>query len=227
MSSNHPIDPASNGGQPERRGLRPAIAAPCRAALRDLATDSSRQHVAECSFCIARAKAAESLAPFAAQRPVMPAALSTASVLEGIYERIAQSPQHASLSEWVEQSPVPAPEVLASQEEGSSWDHAEVAVDPAKEALVGQLIRTPEMPDARVWTGVRRSILADVTHESAAAKGLKLTNWRILLAGAAASAVIGLLAVSDPAPIQPTIVFADLDRAPDIQFATIRYGSRR
>ena len=259
MSSNHSTDHVSGGGERggerggecggecggKRGGLRSALAARCRVALKDVGSDESRKHIAECSFCMARAKAVESLAEFASQRPDVQrpdvsAALSAASMLEGIYKRVAESAQHVSLGEWLQQSPVPTPEVAT---DASPWADATSGVERANDDLVGEFLRGPELPDARVWSGVRRSILADVAHESVTHETathetatheigapsklkLKLTDWRVLLAGAAASAVIGLLAVSDPAPVHPTIVFADLDRAPDVEFATVRYGSR-
>ena len=228
MSSKHPTDHVSSGGQPEPRGLRSAVAALCRAALRDVESDESRQHVAGCSFCMARTKAVDSIKAFASQRPEVPAALKTTSLLSSVYERIAESPQHVSLGEWLEQSPVPVPEGTSSQgsEEASPWAEAVVGVEHANRDLLGELVRGPELPDARVWSGVRRSILANVARASAAPTRIKLRNWRILLAGAAAAAVIGLLTVSDSSPEHPVIVFADLDRAPDVPFATVRYGSR-
>jgi len=215
-----------NGGdRPHGRGLRPAVPSACRAALRNV--DASQQHIAECAFCTARLKAAQSVGRFASERPQMPAALASSSALESIYERVAESPQQASIGEWLEQSPTPAIAEEGNGAHAGRWEDTTVAVDSASEEILGELVRGPQLPRAGVWSDVRRSILADVAHDEVASPRLRLTNWRILLAGAAASAVIGLLAVSDPAPSPPTIVFADLDRAPDVPFATIRYGSRR
>lgn len=232
--------------------MRPAILAACRLALRDPRTEESQQHVAACAFCTARTKAVDSLAGFAAQRPEIPAALRDEALLESIYDRVSESAPQATVSDWLEQAPVPA-----SVGEEADWDAARTAgtetagtESGSKEEAIGAFFRAPAQPDAQVWSGVRRSILADVAHEASsheassheasahdshahesAAKlsSLKLTNWRVLLAGAAAAAaaaVIGLINVSEPAPVDPPIVFADLNRAPDVPFATVRYGSR-
>ena len=226
MSSNHSTGSLGDGG--EHRGLRSALAARCRLALRDVGSDESSEHIAKCSFCTARTKAANRIAKFASQRPEVPAALSAASMLEGIYDRVAESAQQVSLGEWLQQADVPVPDKHAPEvsAEASPWADVTSSVERANGDLIGEFLRGPVLPDVRVWFGVRRSILADVAHESAAPTKLRLMNWRVLLAGAAASAVIALLAVSDPAPVHPTIVFADLDRAPDVEFATVRYGSR-
>ncbi|MFT6081299.1 MAG: hypothetical protein ACJAQZ_003369 [Planctomycetota bacterium] len=83
-------------------------------------------------------------------------------------------------------------------------------------------------PDPQVWNGVCRSILEGVAAERVVRRQ---AGWRFLLAGAAAAAVVGLLSIQDGTPAlttiaQPTITFADLDRAPDVAFANVRYGSR-
>jgi len=212
--------------------MRPAVLAACRLALRDSRTEESQQHVAACSFCAARVKAADSLAGFAALRPEMPAALQSEALLESIYDRVTESTPQSAVSEWLEQAPVPSP-----AGEDADWDVAREGgrEGSGREKALGEFLRAPAQPDARVWSGVRRSILAEVASETGATgaresaskiANLNLTNWRVLLAGAAAAAVIGLINVSDPAPVDPPIVFADLDRAPDVPFATVRYGSR-
>lgn len=199
--------------------MRPFVAAACRAALRDLALEDAQQHVSSCSFCAARQKATASIAGFAATRPEMPDALRSDSLLESIYDRVAESAPQSSVAEWLDQAPVPAP-----AGEDADWD----VVDKSRRDAVGDFLQAPQQPDAQVWSGVRRSILADVAGDRAAAKvtNLKLTNWRVLLAGAAAAAVIGLISVSDPAPTHPNVVFVDLDRAPDVDIARVRYGPR-
>lgn len=214
--------------------MRPAVSAACRAALRDLGVEDAQQHVATCSFCAARQKATASIAGFVAKRPEMPEALRSDSLLESIYDRVSESTPQAAVSEWLEQASVPAPAGDDADWQDANWD----IVEKSRRDAVDEFLQTPAQPDAQVWSNVRRSILADVANERAASKvaslkltSLKLTSWRVLLAGAAAAAVVGLFTVSGSAPkhpfvAHPNVVFMDLDRAPDVDIARVRYGPR-
>ena len=217
------------GGDHSRpTGLGSAVTAACRGALRALLAEPDcvagldvREHLQSCAFCAARVRASATVAAWVSTRPEMPAALASKSLLDGVYERAAYSVAQGPVGSWLEQSVVASP--------SDSWTERD-AVDPAtdlespfRDQLLGELVRNPAYPDPRVWSGVCRSILDGVASERVIRRRI---NWRTLLAGAAAAAVIGVVATFEQTPTQPEIVFADLDRAPDVEFAIVRYGSR-
>lgn len=208
------------------KGLRPAVAASCRRALREAVSDSrsvqTRQHLQECSFCSARIRTSASLADWCSERPDVPSALSSESVLEGILERVTESSEEGSIGAWIQSA---SAESLADDASQSTWVET-VGSESVNATAIGDFIRGPQQPDPHVWLGVRRSILAGVASARTMRRRLKPMSWRVLLAGAAAAALIGLIVTSGGPSPQPTIVFADLDRAPDVDFAIVRYGAR-
>ena len=222
-------DPSANGDPMKRRGagdarhggLRPAVAAACRKAMRfgfDRAamTEEARRHVDACAFCADRLRAAAELGGWLRQRPERSGA-SPAEVLGGIYDRVVTQAEEGPVGEWLDTSiPVPSPA------------DAQPTLDDVmlESPLADALVRPPVPPSPAVWEGVRRTILDDVAAERARRR--RPIGWRILLAGVAASAVIGLISTAERGADAPTIVFTDFDRAPaDVEFAVVRYGSRR
>lgn len=247
MSSDH-----SKKAKSKLVGLHPAVPASCRAALREVMSDSGKPrvpagstaelpatelpeagHIEACGFCSARVKARASLAKWASARPAVPTALASPSVLEGIYELATEAVEYGPIGEWLEQAAVSvadsaATEVAAASGIGSSFLQDCLSENSAPNELLGDLVRSPVQPDPQVWNGVCRSILEGVASERVVRRQ---AGWRFLLAGAAAVAVVGLLSIQEGTPAlttiaQPTITFADLDRAPDVAFANVRYGSR-
>jgi len=213
-------------------GLKPAVSALCRVALREVMSDSGesntgdqsiREHMQACGFCSARLQARATLAKWVAVRPAAPAILASPSVLEGIYERAAEAVEQGPIGNWLEQAAVATTEVAASSDADPSFLQDCLQESASSVDLVRDLIRDPVQPDAEAWGGVRRHILEGVASERVARRQM---GWRVLLVGAAAAAVVGLLAISEDVPVQPTITFADLDHAPDVAFANVRYGSR-
>lgn len=214
-------------------GLRPSIAAACREALRDVASADAVAHVEGCSFCAARERARSAIGEWASVRPAIPAALKSSAMLEGIYERAAEAAEAGPVGEWLEQAPAITPDAVAGE---AAADAAGRSVPSLQDCLDTDVARTellrdfvgapenaPKQPDSQVWNGVCRSILDGVASERVLQRQ---PRWRVLLVGAAAAAVIGLLSIQEDAPVQPTIAFVDMDRAPDVAFANARYGSR-
>lgn len=211
-----------------QRGLQPAIAAPCREALRELLPSVPLQeastsqvaldHVAQCAFCSARLRASASLAEWVDVRPAIPAALGQSVVLEGIYSRFVESTEQGPIGAWLEQGSVTASDQVLSVTEQASGAH--------RDELLREFLCRPAQPDPQVWSGVRRSILEEVASERVIRRRMPM-KLGALLAGAAAIAFISLLTFPRSEDSVPTITFADLDRAPDVDFAVVRYGARR
>jgi hypothetical protein len=215
-----------------RAGLKPVVSALCRAALREVLSDSGKssageqsvsEHIEACGFCSARVQARATLAKWASARPAVPAMLASPSVLEGIYERAAEAVEQGPIGTWLEQAAVSTAEVAASSDADPSFLQDCLHESPSSINLLRDFVRNPTQPDAKVWSSVCRSILEGIASERVIRRQM---GWRVLLVGAAAAAVVGLLAISEDVPVQPTITFADLDHAPDVAFANVRYGSR-
>lgn len=230
MSANQ----SGKAGQPDPqdadpgRGLKPAIAVSCREALRELlplgqqhqasASEGALDHLAQCAFCSARLSASSSLAEWVAVRPAIPAALGQSSVLEDVYSRLVDSAEQGPIGAWLERAPVTATDDELSLTEQSS--------NARRDELLRDFLRRPAQPDPQVWSGVRRSILDEVVSERVIRRRMPV-KLSALLAGAAAIAFISLLTFPQNKDSIPTITFADLDRAPDVDFAIVRYGTRR
>ena len=211
-----------------QRGLQPAIAASCREALRELlpvvplqeasTSQVALDHVAQCAFCSARLRASASLAEWVDVRPAIPAALGQSVVLEGIYSRFVEATEQGPIGAWLEQGSVTASDQVLSVTEQASGAH--------RDELLREFLCRPAQPDPQVWSGVRRSILEEVASERVIRRRMPM-KLGALLAGAAAIAFISLLTFPRSEDSVPTITFADLDRAPDVDFAVVRYGARR
>jgi len=194
--------------------LRPAIPEACRAALRDADAVDAKQHISTCSFCAARQSAPAALAGFAAARPEMPAELASPALLEGVYERAVEMAEQGPVAEWLDAAPTP------THADEPQWQDSMIDSELARE-----LVRRPVSPTPEVWSDVRRTIFDEVSAE-AGVRRRKPFNWRILLAGAAAAAVIATISVSNGTKEQEPIVFTELGEAPDVPFAIVRFGPR-
>ncbi|MCK5943604.1 MAG: hypothetical protein KAI24_16595 [Planctomycetes bacterium] len=201
--------------------LRPEVSAACRAALRDRESPEATRHVAACAFCSARLEAEPVLGAFAAATPAAPAALARPEFLEGIYERAVEQAEHGPVGQWVEASARPVAELdTARIAPDAAW------VAPSLESELAQdLMRPPVSPDPEVWSNVRQTILDEVSAE-AGLRRLKPFAWRAALAGAAAAAIIGMIAVSEGTKEAGPIVFTELGEAPDVPIVIVRYGVR-
>lgn len=247
-------------------GLRSALRMPCRAALREalaLPTSvewsvSTKQHVGHCRSCTARIHAGRHLSGWLADssRPELPDALvaGASDVLESIHSKVVERAEAGPLGAWMDAARVAMPEVTVPGAMASSDCADAVVIDRAR--LANRLMSEPPAPDASVWSQVRRSILDSVAQDGGDAASADLgdtalvlerrVGWKALLAGAAASVAIGLLAVSSGTGIftnstipgggisasgddqggQTQFVIVDLGRAPDVDFAVSRYGLR-
>ena len=230
MSANQ----SGNAGQSDpqdsdlQRGLKPAIAGSCREALRELlplghqhnasASQGALDHLAQCAFCSARLSANSSLAEWVAVRPAIPAALGQSSVLEDVYSRLVDSAEQGPIGAWLERA-----SATATDDESLLTEQVSSA---RRDELLRDFLRRPAQPDPQVWSGVRRSILDEVASERVIRRRMPV-KLSALLAGAAAIAFISLLTFPQNKDAIPTITFADLDRAPDVDFAIVRYGARR
>jgi hypothetical protein len=196
----------------------------CRSFLREaLAVDGRLPvdldaHRQACHACAARFAARARIATALSRRPQWPS-IPTATLLEGIFERIAeqseQSPFGRSLATAMQASEAPA----------RDWP------SPIPEvALVEEMAATPPpAPSVEAWARVRRGILAHVS-----AWSLLRRRQRLLVGGIAAIAIVMCLMFvrSRPVPAAPEIVFADLQSTdlaalPSVEFAVLRYGAVR
>lgn len=194
--------------------LRPQIHETCRAVLRDPDSTEAAGHVASCSFCSARLAAPAALGAFVAARPPVPAELASKAMLEGVYERAVEMAEQGPVAEWLDAAPAP------QQVEAPQWEDSLMDSEIARE-----LVRRPESPSAEAWSDVRRTILDEVSAGSVA-RSQKPRRWPLLLAGAAAAAVLGMITVSEGTKEEAPIVFMELGEAPDIPFVHARRGGR-
>lgn len=235
------------------RGLRPALDAACRIALREAIpsrvgnSEEARKHVEACAACQARVHAGSRLATWLADapRPALPEAMAgrASELLAGIHERVVQAAESGPLGAWVHAAHVAMPEAAADCAEAVVGDRA---------LLASRLMTEPAAPADAVWSQVRRSILDTVAQSSAVdasdasdatgstASGARASarpstvRWRILFAGAAASVAIGFFAVAsggfatggNSPDEQLPFVLVDLGRAPDMDYAVARFGLR-
>ena len=219
-----------------RNGLRPALPAACRAALRELlhgrstgageetrAGRDARAHAAECPDCTARLRAADRLGELVARRPEVPAELRSPVLFERVLEQAVESAEAGPLGQALEAAPVSAP-AGGGQPDERLWQGI---VAERSELADAVLTRPAAVGEQAIWTRMRRSILEEV---GSRARRLPL-RWPLLAAGAAAAVLLGLALMSDsPADgtsRQPVIVFTELEHPPDVEFAVLRYGSPR
>ena len=156
-------------------------------------------------------------------------------MLDAIRERVVEHVEAGPVGAWLEAAQVVMPAGAAP----ANWLDAVVDGDPVgaragaavhgapSQSMAEGLMQAPRPPEALVWSQVRRSILAEIAATAQSKVRRNPLRWRIVLAGVAASAVLGLFVLSEGTPPAPTIVFTELQRAPDLDFAVVRYGWRR
>ena len=193
--------------------------AQCRAYLREAlggrdTREVSRAHRESCSFCAARIAARDRLASLLARPPELPDRFSAVVTVEGVFARIVEQASESRLGGILKRGMPSSPP--AGEEAG--WPESLL------ESRVGRLTSVAHRTNSRaVWAPVRRSILASITN------GIPRRAHRWWMLGLASAAVVAiactvLLADShDP----PSIIFADIDRAPAVEFAVLRQGALR
>ncbi len=180
-------------------------------------------HTAGCAFCAQRREAALRLSPALRARPTVPAnvALGSRTLLDGIYERAIELAEESPLGRLVGDAvaEVPAPDAAAA---GAVWAEPLLESGLARATMV-----PPPALGAAAWREVRTSIFDRVVAEAATRR----RYWPLGAAGAAAAAILLTLLLHEGRPratdIAPDIVFADLNTAPNVDFAILRYGPNR
>lgn len=224
-------------------GLRPELPERCREFARQLAAGAPNDaHASECAACARHFAAARVLADALRRRPKPPAELSSARLLEVIYERATQQMERSPLGAALSQAMPVGAEQLP--------DQAIDAIPPQLLAteLAPLLSAAPPMPSAATWSQMRESILAtasragslasdagdgaDVGRDTAGASAARPVarvgsrRWLLATVGTvAASVVAGLL--MDGKPAEPLITFSDLSSAPVTEFTMLRHGVMR
>jgi hypothetical protein len=206
------------GSRPgSREGSRPG-SAECRAYLRGALGGwdgrSSGAHPDSCSFCAARMAARDRLAPLLARRPRLPLELSTVVTVDEVFARIVEQSSESKLGSMLERGMPSSP----PKGEEAGWP------EPLLESRVGRLTAVAQSVNSpAVWAQVRRSILASVT------SGIPRHAHRWWMLGLASAAVVAIACTVLLADSQdpPSIVFADLDQAPRVEFAVLRQGALR
>jgi hypothetical protein len=207
-----PLDPRTNGSQ----GMRPALPAACRTALRASAGGErgvgGSAHEA-CPRCASIASFQQRFAPLLAKRPAPPPELASRAFLDAVLERIVDV-SATGTQQWLRLPPHAA---------DPAWPE-ELLESPVAASIVANAPRPPMSTASwdQSWDQLRRTILADVdAHQVLRVR----RGWLLgLVATAAAALTVSLLLVDDT-PAQPTIVFADLDSAPGVDFSILRYGA--
>ena len=191
----------------------------CRAYLREAlggwdVSDGSRAHRDSCPFCAARMAARDRLASLLARPPEVPERFSAVVTVEGVFARIVEQSSESGLGSILKRG---MPSSLPADKE-AGWP------EPLLESRVGQLAAVAQRANPpAVWARVRRSILASIT----TAVPRRAHRWWMLgFASAAVVAIASTLLLAD-SPDPPSIVFADLDRAPAVEFAILRQGALR
>jgi hypothetical protein len=195
-------------------GLRPALRDACRAALRaaaGAATPLGADHTS-CKQCAAVVAFRDRFVPLLAIPPQLPAELASREMIDSIHERIvdglADGGMNALLAGRRVASPIDAwPEVLLAS--------------PLAHSVVG----TPVLgSDQLTWARLRQTLMANLgTDRSRRVRW----GWLLGLAAAAAALIsVGQL-LSDGSREVPTIVFADLETMPGVDFSVVRYGALR
>ena len=199
-------------------GRQPKVGAECRAFLRATLGErgpvgSTRgTHAESCAFCSARLAVRDRLAPLLRVRPAM--STETPS-LQGVHERIVEMAE----SSFPGQAIAKAMPVSSLGSEDGGWPEALLESD------VGRRMHEVELPASKAaWSNVRESILVGVA--TTAARRIR-RNWLLGVVGAAVAGVVTFLLVPSGSPEVPSIVFVDLDSAPGVDFAVLRYGATR
>ena len=149
----------------------------------------------------------------------MPPQVGAAEMLSRIHGSVVEHAEAGPVGELLDRSEVSMP----SADEQPQLDQV---VERSAGRLADELVTRPEQPAEGVWSAVRTSILDEVATQRRAQR------WPLVAAALAASIAISGIAVqmiseSEGTSDSPAIVFTELDTPPDVEFAVLRYGSRR
>ncbi len=192
-------------------GLRSPLGDECRNFLR-AKLDAADPVAPHCDRCGAVLAFQRRMAPALSARPSLPAALLSRNLVEATLERVVADCDNGSMAEALRDR-------VAAATQKPEW------VAPALESPVLQaaLSKQPRTSPA-AWSQVHRAILAEAHVERA---GRAKHRWLLGAMTAAAAAVVGGVWLAQETHPETTIVFVDLESAPGIDFAAIRYGAPR
>jgi hypothetical protein len=187
-------------------GLSPKRDAACREFLRGLDDGHFDDlHASACRSCSERSALRRQLTSALRKRPVAPAALFSARIVESTFERIVDGVEASTaIGEWIGR--LDAPAVQPSLE----WPV------PLLASPVGQLMACPPpTPQADVWAIVQRDLVAAFEARRSSAARVRL--W---IAGVSIAAAAALAFWFAPAGTKGStaIVFVDLDRPPSADY---------
>lgn len=229
-------------GSPDRDRSRFA----CRAVLREALAPSGKldaaqqEHLRLCTFCAARIRFQERLAPLLRQRPGLPTEAS-AKLSTGVHERIVERAENGPLGALLAGAlPVPA----AGVEQGA-WPEALLESGLARRTVRALPVAGVGGAGDRVsWARVKESILLEAGLDRAglarATDGMSRRthrHWWLGLLGTAVAAGIVLVLAQQDRPEPPTIHFRDITALPSslpagasfpsVDFAVVRRGATR
>jgi hypothetical protein len=207
------LKPGDSTPEP-RDGAKPPIPDRCRAFLdAALAGDHGDAHAGQCGPCAARLAFHRRAADQLRQRPSLPRELTSPAFFASVQERLVAAIEQSSR----------VGELLADRESiaapSGEWR------DRLLESTAARAMQTPPTgPSDATWRDLRASIYSQVVHARSARP-----RWRWLTAAAAAAVAASAVWFMVPkgTPTTVTIVFADLDTAPSIDFAFVRRGPPR
>ena len=191
----------------------------CRTYLREAlggrdVREVLRAHRDSCSFCAARMAARDRLAALLARPPEVPARFSAVLTVDAVFARIVEQSSESRLGSILKRGMPSSPP--AGEEAG--WPESLLESRVGRLTAVAQRANSPA-----VWAQVRRSILASIT----TVIPQRAHRWWML--GLASAAVVAIACTVLLADTQdpPSIVIADLDRPPAVEYAVLRQGALR
>jgi hypothetical protein len=168
------------------------------------------------------------LAAWLRTRPDAPPELAAHVLRDGILARIIEKAEAGPLGEALVEAL--GPESLRGHT-GAGRTGAAGAIE-WPDAVAGDLARAvvdrPVPPRTAIWARLQQSILNEVVSATRPMpRSLRRRRaGRVVLAATAAVLVAALFVFSRGTSRPPEIVFRDLNHAPDIDFAVLRYGNR-
>lgn len=208
------------------RGLGGSLA--CRRALVEALSGSglsgspwsaaTRAHLDDCASCAAHVRVRDALLPALRTAPRFPAGVRPDELLASVRERIVESAETGPLGQRLVaalSTPVPLPEA-------GTAGLPEVLPALLESEVAERTVRVPDSPGSIAWMRLRRAIADDARRAPALRR---VGRWAV--AGVAAAVIAGFILISEGTSTPPRIVFADIDQAPDIDFAVLRRGAPR
>jgi hypothetical protein len=179
---------------------------------------ATRAHLDGCASCAGHVRARDALLPALRSVPPFPAGVRPGELLAAVRERIVESAETSALGQRlvaVLSAPVPLPEA-------GSAGLPEVLPALLESEVAERTVRAADSPGSVAWMRLQRAIAADARR---APMLRRVGRWAV--AGVAAAVIAGLILISEGTSAPPRIVFADIDQAPDIDFAVLRRGAPR